>query len=205
MDKQDGKVVSKHNGLAENSKRTPTGRYGDVMGGLSATLSGLPVELNYGLMIFAPMGVAYGSTGILMTIYACIASALVTSLMGSRAGIINGSRPGVALILAGLVASNLGSGIQDEAALMANVLLEVFACTLLAGLLQIGFGAIRLGQVIRYMPYPVLAGLTNGIALLMMISALPNMLGKASPTDVIKPLSMVVIAATLYFSLKRHR
>lgn len=186
---------------SRSRQQPPSGWYGDLMGGLSAMLSGLPVELNYGLILLAPMGVAYGSRGILMTIYACIAAGLVSAVAGSRAGVINGSRPGIVIILSTLVAHALEVNQGND--VLPIVLAQIFACTLLVGLFQMGFGLIRIGQVIRYMPYPVLAGLTNGIALLMVLSAIPAILGKAHAGDVIKPLSLLVALVTLYFSFRR--
>jgi len=195
----------------EKTKNNKTDRGslgGDLAGGLAATLAGLPTELNYGLMILAPLGAAFAAQGVLMALYACLVAGLVTALAGSRAGIINGTRPGSNLILAGLVADLLARPFTSSVmAGTEGILLAVLATTLMAGALQTLFGLLRLGQVIRFMPYPVLAGLTNGIAAHMAVAALPAALGLAAGAALggwrgAHPLSLLVVGICLWVTFR---
>ena len=46
-----------------------------------------------------------------------------------------------------------------------------------AGLLQTLFGVLRLGGLVKFVPYPVVAGFMNGVAILIVLSQLPALMG----------------------------
>ena len=48
---------------------------------------------------------------------------------------------------------------------------------LMTGLLQVGFGAVGLGRLIKYMPYPVVSGYLSGVGLVIIIQQVPKLLG----------------------------
>ena len=48
---------------------------------------------------------------------------------------------------------------------------------LLCGLLQISFGLVGLGRLIKYMPYPVVSGYLSGVGLIIILSQIPEFLG----------------------------
>ena len=50
---------------------------------------------------------------------------------------------------------------------------------MLTGAVQVVVGALRAGRVFRYVPYPVHAGVMNGVAVLMAVAMLPHVLGLA--------------------------
>jgi SulP family sulfate permease len=79
----------------------------------------------------------------------------------------------VAASLAGMVAGHYGSLELGVGA----VILTFF----LSGLIQIGFGLIRLGQYVRYIPYPVLSGFMSGIGVIIIALQLFPMIGLSSP------------------------
>lgn len=73
------------------------------------------------------------------------------------------------IIIAGIIAANDG---DVEKALPA--ILSVF---LLAGLMQIGLGAIGLGKYIRYIPYPVVSGFMTAIGVIILITQILPAIG----------------------------
>ena len=73
------------------------------------------------------------------------------------------------VIIAGIIAANDGS---VEKALPA--ILTVF---LLAGLMQIGLGALGIGKSIRYIPYPVVSGFMTAIGVIILITQILPSLG----------------------------
>ncbi len=158
----------------------------EVVGGITSAIAGLPVELNYGLIAVAPLGAAFASMGIMAAIYSAAAAGLVGALAGSRGAMIAGSRPALMLIVASLIASLMQDPVfisngQPRAGLM---MVMVVLTVMLAGLIQIGFGLLRLGRVITFIPQPVLAGFSAGVALSIIIFALNSSLGlpvKTSP------------------------
>jgi hypothetical protein len=67
---------------------------------------------------------------------------LVTSLTGGRPGMVAGATGAVSVVLTNLVAE-FGIG-------------HLFYACMLAGLLQVVFGLLRLGEAIRLIPHPVM-------------------------------------------------
>mmetsp|Transcript_16030 Transcript_16030/g.30792 ORF Transcript_16030/g.30792 Transcript_16030/m.30792 type:complete len:633 (-) Transcript_16030:346-2244(-) len=89
----------------------------------------------------------------IVALYGASIMPLVTSLFGGRPGMISGAAGATAVCLTSLVASH---GNQ-----------YLFATCILAGLIQIGAGVMRLGKFIRLVPNPVMLGFLNGLAIVI--------------------------------------
>ncbi|HLU82431.1 MAG TPA: SulP family inorganic anion transporter [Trueperaceae bacterium] len=110
----------------------------------------------------------------------------VTSGAGASAGIITA-------IVAGFVAALTGGSnfqVSGPTGAMTAVLLPIVAqhgpaalpiLCVLAGLILIVLGVVRLGRYVRYIPWPVVTGFTNGIGVIIFLQQLPNVLGVAQP------------------------
>ncbi len=176
----------------------------DIAGGVTAALSGLPVELVYGLIAVAPLGAAYADHGLRAAIWGCILGGILGLLLRTTGGMMTGSRPATALLLAALATDLLDQvDVQAAADPAATVFGLLLLCTALAGLFQFLFGWVRVGRALKYVPYPVIAGLMCGVGLLMLLSALRPALGIAygtpwhAATDHWHPLSLAVMSVTL--------
>ncbi len=152
----------------------------EAAGAFAAAVVALPQALSLGVLAFAALGPAYAGAG--------VAAALLASVVGNLAAAsgyavkchIVGSRSATAALVAGLMAVlvahpllQLGSGGAD----VPRVLALVFAAIALSGLLQLVFGLAGLGRAVKYVPYPVVAGFMNGIALIIVLSQLRAVLG----------------------------
>ncbi|NJN15173.1 MAG: SulP family inorganic anion transporter [Oscillochloris sp.] len=99
----------------------------------------------------------------------------------------------VTAILAGFLIGGLGGGsyqISGPTGAMSAVLIVlagryglegVWVATLLAGLMLILLGIFRMGRYISFIPSPVIAGFTSGIALIIAIGQIDNVLGVTTP------------------------
>ena len=58
-----------------------------------------------------------------------------------------------------------------------EILFLAALCLALTGVIQIVFGVLRLGNIARFVPYPVVAGLMTGLAISLVIYELPEVLG----------------------------
>jgi SulP family sulfate permease len=94
----------------------------------------------------------------LIGLYAAFVMGLVTSILGGRPGMISGATGAVAVVLVSLVKDH---GVE-----------YVFAAVILAGLLQITAGLLRLGKLMRLVPQPVIFGFVNGLAVVIFMSQL---------------------------------
>ena len=114
-------------------------------------LSGLTVAL-----ALVPEAVAFAIiAGLdpLIGLYAAFVMGLVTSVLGGRPGMISGATGAVAIVIVSL-AADYGAE-------------YVFACVILAGVLQILAGLLRLGKLMRLVPHPVVFGFVNGLAIII--------------------------------------
>ena len=144
---------------------------------VSAALANVPENAAYGLMAMAPLGLAFGPTAMALAILgAVIANTVAHSLGAGR--LASGPRSSLALLTAGLVASLVVSPVAAGDLGVLQVLVCVAWALVGAGLLQCLFGWLGLGNLVKFTPYPVRLGLTSGVGLLLLLTALPVMLGQ---------------------------
>jgi len=152
---------------------------GDLTGGLIAAVVSIPMSIGFGLLAFAPFGEQFLSIGIRTGLYGAIFLGLVALMLGARTVTIFAPRSLIAFMIGSIAmqgfaeppAGPLG---QLEPYYLAGALLATLS---LAGLIQIVFGAARLGALVRFIPSPVMAGFQNAAALLILYSQLHIMLG----------------------------
>lgn len=122
----------------------------------SDILSGLTVAL-----ALVPEAVAFAFVaGVepLVGLYAAFMVGLITAAIGGRPGMISGATGALAVVMVSLVASH---GVE-----------YLFATVVLMGIFQITAGVLRLGKFIRLVPYPVMLGFVNGLAIVIFLAQL---------------------------------
>lgn len=150
---------------------------GDFWGGLAAMLVALPSAVAFGVTIYAPLGATQAAQGALAGILGVMALGLVAPALGGTNRLISAPcAPAAAVLVAFALELMHGGGTLETAVLLLSLL------GLLAGLLQIAFGLLRLGRLIVYMPYPVVSGYLSGVGLIIIGGQLPKFLGV--PKDV---------------------
>jgi SulP family sulfate permease len=153
---------------------------GDLAGGSTATILALPEAIAFGALTFGVLGPAMVPAGIA----ACLLTLVICNLAAGPIGGVRIMHLGNYSLAAVMMASTLtfiatGMGLEGELTPeeAAPVLTVLFLTVLLAGAFQVVFGLLRLGVLTKYIPHPVLAGLFNGTAILMLVSQLAPMLG----------------------------
>lgn len=119
-------------------------------------LSGLTVAL-----ALVPEAVAFAliaGVSPLTGLYAAFVMGLITSIFGGRPGMISGATGAVAIVLVTLAKSH---GVE-----------YIFATVILAGLIQLTAGFLKLGKLIRLVPHPVIFGFVNGLAIIIFMAQL---------------------------------
>lgn len=175
------------------------------LSGAVVALETVAIVLTLGLLAFAPLG-ASAPLGIAAAFAAVIAGGLVYALLGSAASPSAGPTSATALILAGLVAQLVQDARFDlhSPQGLAMLLAVVASSVVLMGLFQILMGLAGLGRLARFVPQPVLAGFMNGVALLILFSQIPILLGLTPLTRLTdlaslsqaQPLALLVGLAT---------
>lgn len=151
---------------------------------LSAALANVPENAAYGLIAMAPLGLAFGPAAMAMAILGAVVSNAVGSLLGAGR-LAAGPRSSLALLTAGLIANLTNGPLAQGDWGPWPILLSVGLALMGAGLLQCCFGALGLGNLVKFTPYPVRLGLTCGIGLLLLTVALPVMLGQRFGTSIL--------------------
>lgn len=121
----------------------------EVLSGLTVALALVPEAIAFALIAgLSPL------TGL----YAAFVMGLVTSVLGGRPGMISGATGAVAVVIVSLA---IDYGVE-----------YVFAAVVLAGILQLIAGFLRLGKLMRLVPHPVIFGFVNGLAIIIFMSQL---------------------------------
>ena len=120
-----------------------------ILSGLTVALALVPEAIAFALIAgLSPL------TGL----YAAIVMGLFTSIIGGRPGMISGATGAVAVVIVALAISH---GVE-----------YVFATVVLAGIIQILAGVLKLGKLMRLVPQPVIFGFVNGLAIIIFMAQL---------------------------------
>ncbi len=153
-------------------------RLGEIWGGLASMLVALPSAIAFGLVIYAPLGPEHAGQGAIAGILGTIAIGLVAPLFGGAPRLISAPCGPAAAVLAALVLELSGSpGTGAPPRAPGTIILLLTLLALLCGGLQVLFGLLRGGRLIKYIPYPVVAGYLSGVGVLIFLSQVPRLFG----------------------------
>ena len=126
----------------------------DLMAGIIVGIVALPLAIAF--------GIASGVTPEKGIITAIVAGFVISALGGSKVQ-IGGPTGAFIVIVAGIINQYGMQGLT--------------IATLMAGVFLIGFGLLRLGTIIKYIPYPIIVGFTSGIAVTIFTTQVKDLLG----------------------------
>ncbi len=126
----------------------------DVIAGIIVAIIALPLSI--ALALASGVGPEKG-------LYTAIVAGFVISFLGGSRVQISGPTAAFATIVAGIVAT---SGMEG-----------LMVATIMAGILLILMGMLRLGSLIRFIPYTITTGFTAGIAVTIAIGQIKDFLG----------------------------
>ncbi|PKQ16954.1 MAG: sodium-independent anion transporter [Actinobacteria bacterium HGW-Actinobacteria-7] len=119
----------------------------NVLSGLTVSLALVPEAIAFALV---------AQVDPLVGLYAAFIVSLITAVFGGRPGMISGATGALAVVTVALVVEH---GVQ-----------YLFAAVVLMGVLQLLFGFARLGKFIRMVPFPVMLGFVNGLAIVIFLA-----------------------------------
>ncbi|WP_458379347.1 SulP family inorganic anion transporter [Pseudomonas chlororaphis] len=123
----------------------------DVLAGLTTSFALVPECIAFALV---------AHLNPLMGLYGAFIICTLTALFGGRPGMISGAAGSMAVVIVALVVQH---GVQ-----------YLLATVLLGGLVMIAFGLLRLGKLVRIVPYPVMLGFVNGLAIIIALAQLEH-------------------------------
>jgi len=175
----------------------------DLVAALSVAIAAIPAGVGVGTILVGALGPDYSALGALAGLYGALFGLLIPPLLGSSPFQFVSPGPTSAGILAGLVVMLTGDPLvqslwpDDPVARTSGALALGFLCAALAGVIQMVAGIARLGDVIKLLPQPVIMGIANGVALLILIDQLPHLLGYAGSVPAGQPLRYADLAISL--------
>ncbi len=123
----------------------------EILSGLTVALALVPEAIAFALIAgLSPL------TGL----YAAFTIGLITSVFGGRPGMISGATGAVAVVIVSLAKSH---GVE-----------YIFATVVLAGIIQMTAGFLKLGKFIRLVPHPVMFGFVNGLAIVIFMAQMSS-------------------------------
>lgn len=159
------------------AKGAPGGRWGgtrftpgDLLGGVTAAVISLPMALAFGTV--SGLGAQAG-------LYGAVIVGLVAACVGGSRILMSEPTGPMTVMMAAIVAHSVGSD-------------DVFAVIILAGLMQIVFGKLRMGRFVTMMPYGVISGFMSGIGVLLVLQQFPRMVGMREAAGVAQVISWVI-------------
>ena len=139
--------------------RKKNGNYrDDILSGLTVALALVPEAIAFS---FA------ANVDPLIGLWAAVFMGFITAACGGRPGMISGATGAIAVVAGKAVehGDRMGEGLALQ---------YLFAVVMLAGIIQITFGAVKLGRFIRLVPHPVMIGFVNGLAIVILMAQFPS-------------------------------
>ena len=144
----------------------------DIISGIIVAIIALPLSI--ALAIASGVGPAVG-------LYTAIVAGFLVALLGGSPVQITGPTAAFATIVAGIVATQGVDGLA--------------IATIMAGIILILMGVLKLGGLIKFIPYTITTGFTSGIAVTILIGQLKDFFGltfEGSPVETMEKLEQVI-------------
>ncbi len=142
----------------------------DLLSGLVVALALIPEAIAFSIIAGVDPKVG---------LYASFSIAVITAIAGGRPGMISAATAATAVLMVTLVRDH---GLQ-----------YLLAATVLAGLLQIGAGLLKLGYLMRFVSRSVMTGFVNALAILIFMAQLPELIGVPNLTYVMVAAGLAII------------
>ena len=169
---------------------------GDFFGGLTAGIVALPLALAFGVQ--SGLGAAAG-------LYGAIFLGFFAAVFGGTPSQISGPTGPMTVVSAATIAFFLSKSTDGS---IESVIGAIIASFVLAGLIQILMGFLKIGTLIKFIPYPVVSGFMSGIGVIIILLQLFPGIGQASPkttidvvTEIIPALQNINMWAVFYAAL----
>lgn len=142
----------------------------DILSGMVVAIALIPEAIGFSIL---------AGVDPMMGLYASFCIALVLAFVGGRPGMISAATGAMALVLMGLVKKY---GIE-----------YMLVATVFAGVLQIVFGFLRIGNLLRFIPKPVMTGFVNALAILIFKAQLTHFNGAGISTYALVAAGILII------------
>ncbi len=127
---------------------------GDILAGIVVCMALIPEAIGFSIV---------AGVDPMIGVYSSFCITVIISIFGGRTGMISAAAGSMALVLATLVKDY---GVQ-----------YMLAATILTGIIQVILGYLKIGNLLKFIPKPVMVGFVNALGILMFTSQLPHFRG----------------------------
>lgn len=150
----------------------------DILAGMVVAIALIPEAIAFSII---------AGVDPMVGLYASFCIAIITAFAGGRKGMISAATGAMALVLASLVKSH---GVE-----------YMLLATILTGILQMVFGFLRIGELLRFIPKPVMIGFVNALGIMIFRSQLDYFKGE----NIMMYLLVIAGIAIIYFFPKINK
>ena len=143
---------------------------GDTLAGLTVALALIPEAIAFSII---------AGVDPMVGLYASFCIAVVIAFAGGRAGMISGATGAMALVMVILVRDY---GLE-----------YLLAATILTGIVQLALGFLNVGRLVKFIPYSVVLGFINALAILIFISQIPFLIGVSLAVYILVAITIAII------------
>jgi len=143
---------------------------GDTLAGMTVALALIPEAIAFSII---------AGVDPMVGLYASFCIAVVTAFAGGRPGMISAATGSMALVMVILVRDY---GLE-----------YLLAATVLTGIIQLALGLLNVGRFIRFIPYSVVLGFVNSLAILIFMAQLPFLIGASPAVYLLVAASLAII------------
>ena len=166
---------------------------GDLAGGIAGGIVTIPSSIGYGILALGSLGDAFIAPAILAGLYSAVVVSLVVILLGQWTTTALAPRSIITVLFASIVVDTVVPAARQDPGNVERTLALVALIVVVAGLFQALFGLLRVGQIIRYIPSPVMAGFQNAVAILLLLAQVRTVLGTGQPLTLTVALLTVLV------------
>ena len=142
----------------------------NILAGIVVALALIPEAISFSII---------AGVNPMVGLYASFIIAVVISFVGGRPAMISAATGAVALVIVPLVRDH---GIQ-----------YLLAATILMGIIQIIFGLLKIGRLMKFIPNSVMIGFVNALAIMIFMTQLKHIFGISLPTYLFVIITLLII------------
>ncbi|WP_440119523.1 SulP family inorganic anion transporter [Paenibacillus sp. QZ-Y1] len=143
---------------------------GDVLAGIVVALALIPEAIAFSII---------AGVDPMVGLYASFCIAVIISFIGGRPGMISAATGAMALLMVPLVKEH---GIQ-----------YLLAATILTGVIQLIFGVLKIGKLMKFIPRAVMIGFVNALAILIFMAQVPHFVGISTLTYLFVAFTLLIV------------
>ncbi len=143
----------------------PSNIRADIFGGVTTAVVSLPMALTFGVT---------SGAGAEAGLYGAVLVGLFAAIFGGTSTLISEPTGPMTVVMTAVITRLVATNPEHGLAM-------AFTTVMVAGLVQIAFGVLKLGRYITMMPYSVVSGFMSGIGVLLVFTQVGPLLGQSAP------------------------